>query len=193
MTKGLVSAAVALALAVVPASAAPAPPQVVDPAGDWAVGSGDVVSARLSTVRARGATPLLRVELALAAAPAANVAQAYHVEFAYAGCERMLVTYYWSGGVAAFSDEAFVDASSCADASAVAVRAQLVDVPVRVVGTTVVWDVPLVHGMRVGTRLVTPSARTSGSAVTRQLGGRYYLYVPGGDATAPGTDYVIGR
>jgi hypothetical protein len=193
----LLAATVAAALVpLAPSSAAPARPQVSDPSGDWVVPSADIVSARLSTVRARtrrGTVPMLRVELTLREAPAANVPQAYRVEFAYDGCERMQVTYYWSGGVSAFSDEAFVDASSCEDAGQVFLEPKLTDVPVRVNGTSVVWDVPLVHGMRVGTTIEAPSAHTSDSAVTRQFGGRYYLYAPGGDETLPGSDYVIGR
>lgn len=192
----LVTAATAVLASLAPTSAAPARPHVNDPAGDWVVPSADILSARFSTVRVRarrGMTPMLRVELALSAAPAANVPQVYRVEFAYEGCERMRVTYYWSGGVAAFGDEAFADASSCADSSAVLVDAKHTEVPVRIQGTSIVWDVPLVHGMRLGTVVTEPVANTSDSAVTRNVVGRYYLYAPGGDETATGTDYVIGR
>jgi hypothetical protein len=95
MTRPLLAALAALALAAPSTHAAPPAPQVTDARGDWSLASQDVLSGRVSSLLVRG-VPQLRGEIALAAQPAAGAPATYELTWGI-GCAGYGFTYTWNG------------------------------------------------------------------------------------------------
>lgn len=181
----------ALAVAVLPATAIAGGgqrPQLEDPAGDWPVPSSDLTAVALST-----AGHALRVELKLVSPPAQGEATAYVVSFAYPGCQRLDVIYQYGAGVPGAVDGAYTDASTCANASALVAGSELTDTAVTVQGSSVVWQVPLSRGLRVGARVTALKAHTSPGVATEVAGAHGYVGLPVGDYGLGRADYVVGQ
>jgi hypothetical protein len=165
-----VAAAAALAacvLAAGPASAGAGGSVLSDPAGDWAVADGDIVSGSFAVDRK---TRVLRVSLGLAAGPQQGHPTVYSVSFALPGCERMVLTAQSGGGVPVLVSDGEMNAGGCADATAPVRDSAKTRVSVRASGASVVWDVPL-RG------LFKPGAQLSAIKASTRYGGR--LLVPG--------------
>lgn len=175
-----------------PAMAAPSP-QVTDAAGDWAVPSQDVLSARLSSLLVNH-VPTLQAELTLSQAPATGVLTSYNVGFSI-GCQSWMFNYSWNGG-ATPSVASLQRWDYCAvDAAPKTAPDQTVAATFVLRGATLVWQAPYTGTIKRGARAEYPSAIACNGvlcALVVNAPGAGTREVDAGDLAYGRTPYVIG-
>jgi hypothetical protein len=162
------------------AHAVPPRPQLVDPRGDSAIPSHDILSARLSSVLS-GGRPHLRVELTLAAAPAVPIE--YMVAFAN-GCDELAFRYTWTG--AAATSEAAIDHWDYCYRFGQRTPDDTFPVALSVRGTTLTWQMPYSHGIKRGSKIVHPVAASCAAMTCLDA------VAPLTDSAREGRPYVVG-
>lgn len=183
--KVLVAAVSAAALAAVPAWAGSGGPVLTDPAGDWVVPDGDIISGSFAVDRK---ARVLSVSLGLAEGPQQARPTVYSVLFALPGCELMVLRAQSGGGLPGLVSGGEMNAGGCADASAPVRESAKTPLKVRVVGSSIVWDVPLRGLFKPGAELssIRASTRYGGQVSVSGMGTSGNAPV-GDDAAAPGS------